>query len=146
MKKKTCNKRKRLKVYDCNIKKVSTNWINQRCIIFGFDWDSPGTCTLYIFISGIGGRNRAGGGRRGERLEDFGCVAINLPEPLITLFNIPMVPPPSPSPPPSLAVIVPLHTLFGTTDLPFIPPENYVIPQNPSSFPLSPLPPPPPRY
>ena len=31
--------------------------------------------------------------RGGRRLEDFGCVAINLPEPLITLFNIPIVPP-----------------------------------------------------
>lgn len=36
------------------------------------------------------GKKQSGGGRR---LEDFGCVAINLPEPLITLFNIPIVPP-----------------------------------------------------
>ena len=136
MKKKTCNKRKRLKVYDCNIKKVSTNWINQRCIIFGFDWDSPGTCTLYIFISGIGGRNRAGGGRR---LEDFSCLAINLPEPLITLFNIPMVPP-FPLPPLIGSYSPPPYSI-GDDWSPLHSPRKLCDP--PKSFLLPPLPPPP---
>ena len=50
----------------------------------------PGHVHCTFSSQGFGGRNRAGGRRR---LEDFGCVAINLPEPLITLFNIPIVPP-----------------------------------------------------
>ena len=45
---------------------------------------------VHFHLRDLGEEIERGGGRR---LEDFGCVAINLPEPLITLFNIPIVPP-----------------------------------------------------